>query len=66
MTAKIYAWLIFGLIGMAAFGYARKQQKPKILLLSILLMAYPYFVEQALYLWAVGIALTVALFVVRD
>ncbi len=66
MAAKLMAWLIFGLIGMAAFAYGKKQRRPKILMIAGVLMLYPYFVDQALLLWGVGIVLTVGLFVIRD
>lgn len=63
---KLFAWLIFGLIGMAAFGYGKKQGRPKILLISIVMMVYPYFVSNALALWLVGAGLTAAMFLFRD
>lgn len=66
MAAKVFAWLIFGLIGMAAFGYGKKQGKGKAMILGGALMAYPYAVDGALALWAVGAALTAGLFVWRD
>jgi hypothetical protein len=61
--SKLFAWLLFGLVGMAAFGYGRKQQKPKAMLLGAALMGYPYLVDGALALWLVGAGLTAALFV---
>lgn len=66
MTGKIFAWLIFGLIGMAAFGYGKKQGRPKTILIALILMVYPYLVSNALALWLVGAGLTAALFVFRD
>jgi len=48
---------------MAAFGYGKKQQKPKAMLLGAALMGYPYLVDGALALWLVGAGLTAALFV---
>jgi hypothetical protein len=66
MVGKIYAMLVFGLIGMAAFGYGRKQRSPKAITIGILLMAYPYMVSGNLALWGIGAGLTVALFIFRD
>lgn len=66
MAGKIFAWLIFGLIGMAAFGYGKKQGRPKTMLIALILMGYPYLVSNALTLWLVGAGLTAALFVFRD
>ncbi len=66
MTAKVLAWLIFGLIGMAAFGYGRKQGRLKVLVIAGLLMIYPYFVDGAWALWLIGLGLTAALFVFPD
>jgi len=63
-SGNLFAWLIFGLIGMAAFGYGKKQQRPKILVISGLLMVYPYLISNTIALWAVGVCLTTALFVV--
>lgn len=65
MTAKMFAWLLFGLIGMAAFGYGKKQGNFNVLALGGALMVYPYFVSDTLLLWGVGAALTAALFLWR-
>ena len=60
------AWLVFGLIGMAAFGYGKKQGNFNVLVLGGALMVYPYFVSDPLLLWGVGAALTAALFLWRS
>ena len=51
---------------MAAFGYGKRQRRPKIMLLAGMLMVYPYFVSNTALLWIVGVGLTYAMFVVRD
>ncbi len=67
MTAgNLFAWLIFGLIGMAAFVYGRKQGRPKTLLIACLLMIYPYFISNVIALWIIGVALTASLFLFHD
>lgn len=62
----MFAWLVFGLIGMAAFGYGKKQGKAGAMVLGGALMVYPYLVDGALLLWLVGAGLTVGLFLWRD
>jgi len=66
MASNLFAYLIFGLFGMAAFMYGKKQQKPKAMLIAGALIAYPYAVSDTFLLWGIGIALTVALFIFRD
>lgn len=65
-AGKIFAWLIFGLIGMAAFGYGKKQMHLKILIIGCLLMVYPYFIDNTIALWVVGGALTGSLYLFRE
>ena len=64
--ADLIADLLFGMIGLAAFGYGRKQGRWKTMLIGVAIMAYPYFVSGTLLLYGVGIVLTVALFVFTD
>ena len=64
--ADLVADLIFGALGMAAFVYGRKQGRLKTMLISVALMAYPYFVSGTLLLYGIGVLLTAALFVFRD
>lgn len=65
-AGKLFAWLIFGLIGMAAFGYGKKQQRPKTLLIGCLLMAYPYLIDNTIALWVIGAVLTGSLYLFRE
>ena len=62
-TAQIFAWLIFGSIGAAAFIYGWKQKSLRPLVIGILLSVYPYFVPHTIALYAIGIVLTLALFI---
>lgn len=62
----IFAYLIFGSIGFVAFVYGKKQASFKPLVIGIVLMGYPYFVTNPIWLYAVGVGLTVLLFVWRD
>ncbi|PCI40733.1 MAG: hypothetical protein COB53_00115 [Elusimicrobia bacterium] len=66
MAEQLYAGLIFGLIGMAAFGYGKKQGKPKPMIVGALLCGYPYVITHGPALWIVGMALTAALFLKND
>ena len=64
--AELLADLIFGVIGMAAFVYGKKQGQWKTTLLAVLLMGYPYFISGTLLLYGIGVVLTLALFVFYD
>ena len=58
--------LLFGLVGMAAFGYGKRQGKMNAMAIGGALMVYPYFLDGNLALYGVGAALTAALFIFRD
>jgi len=62
-TATIFASVIFGSIGFAAFIYGKKQSNFKALVIGVILMVYPYFVQNPTALYAIGVVLTVVLFV---
>jgi len=62
----LFAWIVFGAIGMAAFIYGKKAGKLSPAIIGIALMVYPYFFSQTWLLYAVGGALTVCLFVFRE
>ena len=61
--ANIFASVIFGSIGLAAFIYGKKQSNLKALVIGVVLMVYPYFVQNPLALYAIGAILTVMLFI---
>ena len=58
--------LFFGVIGLAAFGYGRKQARFSAMAIGTALMVYPYFVSRAWLLWTIGVALCAGLYVFRD
>jgi len=60
-TANIFASIIFGSIGFAAFIYGRKQSSFKALVIGIILMVFPYFVPNTIAIYAIGSVLTLAL-----
>ena len=61
----LFAGLIFGSIGMGAWIYGKKQTSALHMILGAVLIGYPYFTSNLIILYAVGIALTAALFVFR-
>ena len=60
--ANIFSGVLFGTIGFSAFLYGKKQASVKALILGIILMAYPYFVQNVIANYAIGTILTIALF----
>jgi len=62
----LFAALLFGVIGLAAFMYGRKQARFSAMTVGVALMAYPYFVDNAWALWSIGVALCAALYFFRD
>ena len=61
--ATIFASVIFGSIGLGAFIYGKKQSNLKALVIGVVLMVYPYFVQNPIALYAIGGVLTVMLFI---
>ena len=61
--SNIMASIVFGSIGMGVFVYGKKQSSFKALVIGILLMLYPYFVQNPIALWTIGAVLVAALFV---
>jgi hypothetical protein len=64
--AVLFAGLIFGLVGFAAFLYGRKNGLWRPMGLGVALMAFPYFVSQVWLLYVIGLALCGALYIWRD
>ncbi|QNN22651.1 amino acid transport protein [Planctomycetales bacterium ZRK34] len=56
--------ILFGSIGMGMLIYGRKQVEPRYIVAGVLLMAYPYFIPGALANLLVGVALTIAPFLI--
>ena len=66
MAANLIGGLIFGGIGFVALAYGKAQADIKIGLIGLVLLVYPYFVPNTLAMYAIGIALTAALYFFRD
>lgn len=64
--ANLIGGLLFGSIGFVAFIYGKRMHVWKPMLLGLALMAYPYFVEDEIVLFAIGIVGTAALFLFRE
>jgi hypothetical protein len=52
---SIAAYFVFGVFGIYIFNLGRKRQKPVPIISGIVLMIYPYFVENPLWLWLIGL-----------
>jgi hypothetical protein len=63
---SLFGMILFGAIGFAAFVYGKKTMELKPVILGLLLMVYPYFFSQPLYVYGIGLVLTAALFVNRS
>lgn len=61
----LFAGLVLGLIGLAAFRYHKRQLHVPGMLISVALMVYPYFVTASWALYVVGALLCAALYVFR-
>ena len=66
VMAGLLGGLLFGAIGLVAFGYGKRKSSIKTMGIGVVLMVYPYFVSNAVVLWIVGVGLTATLFVFRD
>ena len=55
--AYIFASVLFGLLGFAAFRYGKKAERPLTRWLGLALMLYPYVVTETWMVYAVGAAL---------
>jgi len=60
--SNLFAGLIFGSIGFVAFIYGKKIASFRPMVIGIVLMVYPYFISGTLFLYLIGIVLTVALY----
>jgi hypothetical protein len=64
-AANLIGGLIFGSIGFVAFIYGKRMNLWKPMLCGIALMVYPYFIGDAITLFAIGGVGTIALFFLR-
>jgi hypothetical protein len=59
--AYLFGAIVFGLIGVGVFRHGRRQERPVLKWIGVGLMLYPYAVSQTWLLYAIGVALCVAL-----
>ncbi|HEX4640590.1 MAG TPA: hypothetical protein VH252_04350 [Chthoniobacterales bacterium] len=64
--ANLIGGLLFGSIGFVAFIYGKRMHVWKPMFIGLALMAYPYFVENDIALFAIGVVGTAALFLFRE
>ena len=55
----------FGLIGVCAWRYGRKNEDARAMIIGGLLLVFPYVVPDPIWMSAIGVSLVVALFVRR-
>lgn len=60
--ATLFGVILFSVIGFGAFSYGRKQAAWRVAGIGVALMIYPYFVDQAWLLYAIGLALCAAIY----
>ena len=65
-AANIMADIIFGVIGMCAFYYGRKEKAYRPIVIGLVLMIYPYFIQNTLFLYLIGAGFTAGLYFWRD
>ena len=64
--AYIFAAIVFGIIGFAAYRYGKKTARVKVKWIGVALMLYPYAISGTWLLYVVGAGLCVAMYFVRD
>lgn len=62
----LFAWILFGAIGTAAFVHGKRQGLWIPMVLGIALMGFPYVVTETLPVFLVGTGLTVAAYMFRE
>ncbi len=63
---NIMGGIIFSIIGWYAFIHGKKEKSMRPMVIGIVLMVYPYFISNTLLAFAIGIAMTAALFFWRE
>ena len=57
---------VFGIVGWYAFIHGKREKSMRPMVIGIVLMVYPYFVPNTYLAFAIGIALTAALYFWRE
>ncbi len=64
-TANLLWGVLFGAIGSAYILYGRKQRRTVPLICGLLLIGFPYFIDNTVMLAAIGLALCIAPYFIR-
>ncbi len=64
--AYIFGAILFGIVGIAAYRYGKKASLAKPKWIGVALMLYPYAISETWILYAVGAALCIGLYVLRE
>ncbi|MEE8407963.1 MAG: hypothetical protein V3T05_00015 [Myxococcota bacterium] len=62
-VGSIFVGFLVGVVGFALFLYGKRQSKFLHLITGIILMVYPYFVPDAVWMAVVGVGIIGGLFV---
>ena len=65
-SANLIGGLVFGSIGFVAFIYGKRMNLWKIMLCGLALIIFPYFIGDAVILYAIGVFGTAALLFLRE
>ena len=64
--AVLFAGILFGLIGLAAFQFGRKNTLYRPMAIGVVLMVFPYAVDQTWLVYLIGSVLCALLYFWRD
>lgn len=64
--SNLFAGILFGSVGLAAFVYGKKSANWKPMAIGVIMMVYPYFIEETWLVYVIGVALCASIFVWRD
>jgi ABC-type dipeptide/oligopeptide/nickel transport system permease component len=62
----IFAMIVFSIIGLSAFRSGKRAVDWKAMVIGIILMVYPYFIDGTIMIWIVGAGLTACLILFRE
>ncbi len=61
--SNIVGNILFGSVGFVAFVYGKKMTNFRPMMVGLVLMVYPYFITNTIWMYAIGALLTAALFI---
>ncbi len=64
-ATPLFLSLIFGSIGFGYFLYGKKQKMTVPFIAGIILMIFPYFIENAVFMSIIGIVLSILPWLIR-